>query len=415
MKTIRGLKRLSLCAIIIAASLARGAADTRSDESTANVYGDAQARTAELYQRSKKSSSQNINELLKSKALEQNFLKGAIRYRVGGNSGGGGHDLGLEFQKFMFDALAGLKTNLPDVYRQLESYDLDTVASNAQIIVLENALDATVQGYLQDSVAVNLPETQIILVNGSRWQGVQDSKLREGIALHELLSLKKLESTGFYPISSRYASAYGTSQAKLAASLTLNRMQQLRALAPTDEPGQTLEKFYNEARQSLGLADIQEFFNKSKYSCAEVLPLATNGQKPSYLGPYPAELNVYRKSHVTKWGVADQPAYGPLIPAKQGTPEERVEEMWFNIGYQGREDVPSHQLTQPSPAELLLKVQTGDKKDGDYELSVKMNSGMLIYKTTNTTSTYKRPYDNKEVGENAVKIGYGYCYPKAIK
>lgn len=62
---------------------------------------------------------------------------------------------------------------------------------------------------VQESIAINRPSSMTILLNRYRWQAEKDLRLKGGIALHEVVSLAGLETTGFYPISSRYIDQLG--------------------------------------------------------------------------------------------------------------------------------------------------------------------------------------------------------------
>ena len=79
--------------------------------------------------------------------------------------------------------------------------DLLGIEERAKILVVNDPLFVTKNGRDEEVTARNTPDTLTIEVNRARWNATQDERLKEATALHEFLSLLKIESTGRYPIS----------------------------------------------------------------------------------------------------------------------------------------------------------------------------------------------------------------------
>jgi hypothetical protein len=121
-----------------------------------------------------------------------------------GQERGGGDEVGLEFHAAFHSALQELKNKDLATFKQIANAQIELVAKNAKVIVVDEALDVHVKDLIQDSVAANEPHTMTIMINRARWNAIKSPHLKEAIALHEILSLKGLEETGFYPISGRF-------------------------------------------------------------------------------------------------------------------------------------------------------------------------------------------------------------------
>lgn len=251
--------------------------------------------------------SEEVKKLIETKALQQRFLKGIKTLQTGGNTGGGGDEVGLDFQRALQNSLENMRTKMPELYQSLEKHQLDDVATSAKIIVVDEALNVEVKDLLQTSVAVNLPESSTILVNRSRWNALTDNKLKESIALHEILSLKKVESTGSYPVSSKYISREGTSSKKLESSLKVNSIKQIQTLAPEAKPYEVLKELFSQASSPITDEDLIRFSGK-QYECAEV------DQESSI-----STAQMYTKE--TRQDIPAEPARGPLLPGKAAVPK----------------------------------------------------------------------------------------------
>lgn len=240
------------------------------------------------------SNQEKLQKLLQSRALEKKFLKGAARYQIGGNSGGGGGDeIGLDFQRTALQAVSGLRSKLPELYATVKDLDLEAVISSMDVVVVNEDIDVEAAAFIQNSVAVNFPDSLMIVLNRGRWLSVRDQGLREGIALHEVLSLAKVESTANYPVSAKYATTVGSSAENLTNSLRVDRAKQLQALSPQASLLEVLQQNYEESAEPLSLATLKEFANYRKYSCMWVsknlndgsIEAAQSGSMRGYLAP----------------------------------------------------------------------------------------------------------------------------------
>lgn len=357
-----------------------------------------------------------IKKLLDSKALEQDFLNGVQKLRLGTNSGGGGDDDGIKFQKTIQDALEKLKLRVPEAYKFLKNYQLATFAEKVKVIVVDDALDVAVKGYIQNSVAVNLPETGVILLNRSRLNEIHDTNLMEAIALHEILSLKKLESTGVYSISAKYLSAQGASLKELANSLRVNRIEQIKTLAPQASAHEVLEKLYLEAAESVDFSDIARVAGP-EYECSGVLLEQNPGEK-IWRVYSPLEKNqVSVFDYITKEAIPEKPSQGPLFPSEAAV--AAVVEKKFDI-YSSYE----YKLSSRSRARISTSVTRNKiEQNADYvgyfgvssysvsnQLSVKKNNGLIVYIKKIQSDGYGAV--NPEVALGKLKL-IGYCYPKS--
>lgn len=223
------------------------------------------------------------NRAKTEKLLQKN--SSGSSFRIGGNSGGGGDEEGLDFQNTALRALAGLRNTLPDLYHSLESADLVSVIAAMNVIVVDEGLAVEAQIFVQNSVAANLPDYATVVLNRKRWRAIRDQGLREGIALHEVLSLKRLESTGDYSISSRYVKALGVSPERLKIELSANPEDQVLVFSPQAELFENLKHSYEESQEKLSLDDLVEFSNSRKYICTYVVKdMDTNEVEPSRAG-----------------------------------------------------------------------------------------------------------------------------------
>ena len=133
-----------------------------------------------------------------------------------GTEGHGGDEVGIQFQQaFRAGMLEILKR--PDFIPLANLKSLAALEGTAKILVIDCPANkkcpvnffVSINGVPQESIAINDPDNQIIFINRTRWNQVRNVHVLEAIALHEMLSLLKLEDTGKYEISGRYLSIYG--------------------------------------------------------------------------------------------------------------------------------------------------------------------------------------------------------------
>lgn len=124
---------------------------------------------------------------------------------------GGGDDMGLEFQGLLDAALNEIQAGGGALQAQVVGLHLDTLygPGGARALMTPDLQTVTVDGVTQDGVASSDTGSLLTLVNRARWKDIVSIHLRQGIALHEALVLKQIESTGQYPISGKYLAQFG--------------------------------------------------------------------------------------------------------------------------------------------------------------------------------------------------------------
>lgn len=122
---------------------------------------------------------------------------------------GGGDELGLEFQRAFASALQRIENR--EVALEVDLAKLKRASSRAKVISADQPLLVSIGDEVQDSVAINEPATGLVRVQRARWKAISDPRVQEAIALHEMLSLAKLEATGIYTYSAAFLKQLGLS------------------------------------------------------------------------------------------------------------------------------------------------------------------------------------------------------------
>lgn len=262
----------------------------------------------------------------------------------GGTSGvgGGGDDIALEFQQYSADAVRDMQPH-SEFYKVLSEYEILKRSSEARIIIVDEALDIQTQNLIQNSVAANFPEENTILINRARWARIEDVRIKKAIVLHEVLSLQRIEQTGFYPISSKYLNFLGMSEKNLSTNLQVNRLQQLTAENPNEKAGMILKRFYDEARGSISLADIPLLDSalNGDLVCNQA------GESASELGPFPTIIAV-----INPVILKHKESNGPLFPEHDEVREARIyhfdESEAYLLKKKGKAAVENHPIWERS-------------------------------------------------------------------
>lgn len=147
----------------------------------------------------------------------------------GAMDGGGGSDFGLEFKVTAMEAIRELYADKKS-YPGLDLDRLAEIASGAKVAVVATPLKVKLDSVIQESTAVNYKSENRIEVNEARWQEITSKRMRQAIALHEVLSLGGLESTGVYPVSAKFLEKEGY-------TCTKGSFLELCALSFPIEPG----------------------------------------------------------------------------------------------------------------------------------------------------------------------------------
>lgn len=135
----------------------------------------------------------------------------SLSAQAGPRDGGGGDEVGLEFQAALETAIkVVISSNLP-LLEPIQKLDWTKVKRDIKVLVVDAPLYVEREGVRQETVATNEPNRRRIKINRPRWNQLSHRGKKEGIALHEVLSLEGIESTGVYSYSGIYFSLYGFS------------------------------------------------------------------------------------------------------------------------------------------------------------------------------------------------------------
>ena len=121
---------------------------------------------------------------------------------------GGGDDTALEFTNAFHAAMNEIEKSFPELAAAIAPAGPAALLPKVNIFVEENPLLVPAGEGSQESVAVNEPATLNVWINRARWRNVGHTRIREAIALHEILSLAGAEGTGRYPISAAYLAKF---------------------------------------------------------------------------------------------------------------------------------------------------------------------------------------------------------------
>lgn len=235
---------------------------------------------------------------------------------MGGSDASGGDEVALEFQRSFSVAINKLSKQKSELFKTISISKLFEKASEAKVVIVDDVLDVKLKDIIQNSVATNTKSTNTILITRSRWNSIKQEWLKEGIALHEILSLAGVEQTGYYPISSRYVALYGGSLAALDKNLTVNTLKQVAALNPKASPRDTLNKFFNE---SIVPATLEDFdWNGDQASTQECQVIGHEQAPESLVKGY-----LRRAQVIVKPSVPAMPDRGPLFPEHPELPPEK--------------------------------------------------------------------------------------------
>ena len=116
---------------------------------------------------------------------------------------GGGDEVALEFADSLRAAVVEVRERFPSWANEIDLATLNTAPDRATIFVTNAALMVPAGEGEQESVAVNDPAINTIWINRPRWQAITNDRIRRAIALHEFLSLQRVEGTGRYPYSAQ--------------------------------------------------------------------------------------------------------------------------------------------------------------------------------------------------------------------
>jgi hypothetical protein len=145
----------------------------------------------------------------------------AFAQQEGPSGSGGGDDAAIALEHAFTAAMANMQKYFPALYQELTAAGVGS-DKNTLVMTVDQPLIEERDGIQQDSVSSNYPERNLILVNRARWNAISDGRVKEGLALHEYASLKRLENTGLYTYSSQYLAKFGLSIDAFTKSDLLN-------------------------------------------------------------------------------------------------------------------------------------------------------------------------------------------------
>ena len=128
---------------------------------------------------------------------------------AGPRHGGGGDEAALEFVAAGRAALQNIRNSGRPEFAPLDDLDWSKLFEKAKVRSTTSRL--RIPGFPDEVTALNYPEKMRIDLNRARWAKVRVAPQREGLALHEFLSLANLESTGNYAFSSIYLMMFNES------------------------------------------------------------------------------------------------------------------------------------------------------------------------------------------------------------
>lgn len=313
----------------------------------------------------------------------------------GGVNGGGGDQIGLEFEAALKSALHKIEATNPKMFSEI-NLKLQKSSLERRIIVVDDTLDVQLRNIIQTSVAANVPSLNLILLNRSRWTGIYENELREGIALHEGLSLVGLEQTGFYPFSSAFVFEQGLAKTQLEKALSIDRVKQISAENRGLSRHQILKKYFDEAPEEIGFDDISDDAARQNINRKCVMTLQENET---------TELQLSRQEIILVHGSEAKPQAGPLLPEIAGTPDTKAPgvNVRAEVSFDGFKILNmSGELKRTSPKEIVVGSTTkNDQGIGEREeVLFRKNNGLLVLKWALSSGASKR---NAE---------YAYCYNK---
>lgn len=118
------------------------------------------------------------------------------------DGGGGDGEIPFSFQENAKQALDNTK-RIAEL-NSLPSKRLFNLLASVKILVSDDILYVERNGIKQESTAVNYPKENTIIISKPLWSAIKSNIKKEALALHELLSLLGLESTGDYRYSQIY-------------------------------------------------------------------------------------------------------------------------------------------------------------------------------------------------------------------
>lgn len=129
-----------------------------------------------------------------------------IKELMGGVNGGGGDEVGPDFESSLLHALDILKRFEPKLYAELIKRNVWDVLPTVRYVTVDKDIIVTINGIKQKSTASFDAENRLVIIDRNRWLKIDSRRAKESIALHELMGILEFEYSGVYRISSLYKS-----------------------------------------------------------------------------------------------------------------------------------------------------------------------------------------------------------------
>jgi hypothetical protein len=139
-----------------------------------------------------------------SKENQEETLR-EFRKFMGGLNGGGGDEVGLEFEGSLRYALGVIKRREPELYQKMKGRGLDEILPTLRYVVIGQPIRVMFRNLTQDSTAAYDPRVRVIVIDRDRWNKIPNARIQQALALHELAGILGLEQTGEYFHSSLYS------------------------------------------------------------------------------------------------------------------------------------------------------------------------------------------------------------------
>jgi hypothetical protein len=212
-----------------------------------------------------------IHENLSSGFVRKQSSTGLHRELWGGADIGGGDDVALDFQGALITAIANLRLKSADIFKKLSGFNTEQILSKTRIVVGDDVLDIKYKDIIQNSTAANDPQSGLILINRTRWNSITNPILKEGIALHEFLSLVGIEATGYYPISSQYIALMEADPTSLPPYLEDDPFQTLPPIELEKSEFGVIGALFEGAKEPISMNDFDNLIDltlrKTSTSC----------------------------------------------------------------------------------------------------------------------------------------------------
>ena len=185
------------------------------------------------------------------------------------SSAGGGDDIGIEFQSLIIRALDEISTLDPKLSAKLKPLGLESIYApgSGQALVIDEEQELTVEGKKQSCVALSYPDKMKTTITRKRWESIKSIHVKQAIALHEALVLKKIEGTGHYQLSARYLSYFNLAGESVVTGVPdLKKTSAPLAIhcAPSDlwkiDSGTSVKNIYVVFNGKKGLSDPTIYF-----------------------------------------------------------------------------------------------------------------------------------------------------------